>query len=139
MKIEKVDSSDLSLLKNFLSTCGLSLARFRYYRTRPLSIIQNHLTTLLDINESNIPMVYGHLDKEDGKVWLGICVSEGNEGKGYGNFMMKALLEEAVKLKTDVIYLTVDKENYNALRLYENFGFKKVRESHTTIWYKWGN
>ena len=118
MTITNINTGDYKLLETFISSCGTSLDTFRYFKTRPFSIIQNHLTTLLAINDNGIPVAYGHLDLENGIVWLGICVSETHLGKGYGNFMMQALMDEADRLKLQEINLTVDKNNLNAVRLY---------------------
>jgi ribosomal protein S18 acetylase RimI-like enzyme len=137
MKIERINKEDYQLLETFLASCGSSLDTFRYFRSRPLSVIQNHLTTLLAIDEAQVPIAYGHLDPEDGMVWLGICVSDKNQGKGYGNLMMRAIMDEALRLKISEINLTVDKVNLQAAHLYEKYGFKIIKELETIFWYHW--
>lgn len=136
MQIEKIDQADFQSLETFLASCGSSLETFRYFSSRPLSIIQNHLTTLLGFDDRQMPVAYGHLDEEDGTVWLGICVSEEYRGKGYGNLMMKALIDAALKLNVKAIALTVDAANPTAARLYEKFGFQLEKKSPEIRWYR---
>ena len=137
MTIKKITQEDHKILELFLASCGSSLKTFRYFDTRPVSIIKNHLCTLLGMDDEETPVAYGHLDPEDGIVWLGICVPELKQGKGYGDKMMKALLEEGLKLGISEINLTVDRINIQAARLYEKHGFKMVRQSEKTLWYRW--
>ncbi len=139
MQIEHIDSKKIQPLEFFLASCGSALETFRYFEKRPLSVIQNHLATLLGSDENGTPVVYGHLDKEDGTVWLGICVSKGSQGRGFGNAMMQVLLDVARGQGIESISLTVDATNSNAARLYEKFGFKQTRVSEMTLWYIWSS
>lgn len=123
MQIERIDPERVQVLESFLASCGSALESFRYFSNRPFFVLKNHLVTLLGFDENRVPVAYGHLDKEEGTVWLGICVSEGNQGRGYGNAMMQALLNEARAQGVESISLTVDATNSNAARLYEKFGF----------------
>lgn len=137
MQIEQISLPDIQPLKSFLASCGSSLGTFRYFSSRPLSVIENHLVTLLGFDETRQPVAYGHLDKEDETIWLGICVSEENRGKGYGSLMMQALLDIARKQRVGAVSLTVDATNLGAVRLYEKFDFKQARVSETTLLYTW--
>lgn len=136
MKVERITAGQADLLKRFLDGCGESLESFRYFSKRPLTIIQNHLVTLLAFDDDGEPVAYGHLDPEGGKVWLGVCVSSRNRGKGYGRRMMQALLDEAARLRIPSICLTVDRDNRTAIRMYEKSGFKRVEESDTILRYR---
>jgi len=78
----------------------------------------------------------GHLDKEDDLVWLGIAVTQDHLGKGIGKKLMNHLIEVAKKLKLNEITLPVDEDNDPAKRLYENYGFKKIRSSENVDFYK---
>ncbi|MCF7817900.1 MAG: GNAT family N-acetyltransferase [Kiritimatiellales bacterium] len=135
MQIERLDPENLQPLETFLASCSSSLETFRYFSKRPLSVIRNHLATLLGYDENHLPVAYGHLDPEDGKVWLGICVAEAHRGKGYGNLMMQALLDAARQQHVDSISLTVDATNPNAARLYEKFGFRLEKQTPKIHWY----
>jgi ribosomal protein S18 acetylase RimI-like enzyme len=136
MRIERLDPAVLQPLETFLASCGSSLDSFRYYAKRPLSVVQNHLITLLGFDESHVPVAYGHLDQEDGTVWLGICVSEAYRGNGYGNLMMRSLLKEASRLGVESIALTVDQSNPGAIHLYEKLGFNLEKQTSDIRWYR---
>jgi ribosomal protein S18 acetylase RimI-like enzyme len=139
MQIKRINRENTDLLKSFLDSCSTSLVTFRYFQSRPLSVIKNHLTTLLAIDDAQMPVAYGHLDPENGIVWLGICVSDKSQGKGYGDLMMKELVDEAARLNIDEINLTVDKINLPAIRLYEKYGFKRIKETDKIFWYRWSS
>jgi hypothetical protein len=59
--------SDLLLLSKFIKSAGNSLETFRYYNTRSLDVIKNHLYTIL-ILKDDFPVAYGHLDKEENRI-----------------------------------------------------------------------
>jgi GNAT superfamily N-acetyltransferase len=125
--IKKITIPDLEILTNFIQSSGDSLKTFRYYEKRDFKIISNHiLTALLFFN--NKPIAYGHLEKEDDKIWLGIMVSESEKGKGYGKVIMSYLISFCVDNKFSNIFLTVDKDNLNAIYLYQKFDFNIVSE-----------
>lgn len=78
-----VDGSNRYLVEDFLKDGGESLLHFRYFKNRPLDVLDHHLVTLLLIDAGR-PVCYGHLDKEGEKVWLGIAALETEIGKGWG-------------------------------------------------------
>jgi RimJ/RimL family protein N-acetyltransferase len=120
--IEKVD-----LVLNFLENAGQSLDTFRYFNSRNVEIIKHHMTTkIVKLNQSVIG--YGHLEEENGKVWLGISMTESHSGRGYGKILLSHLIEHAVKLSINNIYLTVDKKNNFAIEFYNKAGFKKIED-----------
>jgi len=137
MRIERIDSSHLDSLACFLGRCGRSLETFRYFSKRPLSVVENHLATLLGFDDRGDPVAYGHLDPEDGTVWLGICVAEPDQGRGFGRQMMQALLNEALAMELPSIDLSVDRGNLQAIKLYEHYGFKRLPSSGLVVRYKW--
>ena len=138
MRIEKILEGQEEKLEQFLESCGASLSTFRYFSSRPVSVVREHLVSLLAF-DGDVPVAYGHLEPEDGIVWLGVCVMEGCIGRGYGFSMMEALLDEARALHVDAVNLTVDKDNSGAIRLYERVGFRRLKESTSTYWYRWGS
>ena len=123
--IKKITISDLDVLTNFIQSSGDSLKTFRYYEKRDFKIISNHLLTIL-LFFNNMPIAYGHLEKEDDKIWLGIMVSESEKGKGYGKVIMSYLISFCMENKFSNIFLTVDKNNLNAIYLYHKFDFKII-------------
>ncbi len=53
-----------------------------------------------------------------------ICVDEKNRGKGIGTELLKHIKEFGKENNCTDLYLTVNKENENAIKAYEEFGFK---------------
>lgn len=53
-----------------------------------------------------------------------ICVDEKNRGKGIGTKLLRKVKEFGKENDCTDIYLTVNKENENAIKVYEEFGFK---------------
>ena len=125
--IDSITINEIDLLKTCLENLGDSKINFRYFDKRPFSIIQNHLVTAIMIYNGE-PVGYGHLDKENNVVWLGIAIAENFQGKGLGKKMMYFLLDFALKKGVHDISLTVDEKNFTAIRLYENFGFSQVKQ-----------
>jgi GNAT superfamily N-acetyltransferase len=123
MHFVEINLSNIHLVNSFLERLGSGKNTFRYFEKRPIQIIVNHVITLLLLNEE-IPVAYGHLDREGDTVWLGTAVIEDMKAKGYGKMMLEHLVREAKKRKITAICLTVDKENMPAISLYEKSGFK---------------
>lgn len=119
--IKKVE--DPNLVKEFILHCGNSVRTFRYFNTRNYDVICNHLVTYLFYDDSGFPIGYGHLEFEEGKLWLGVAISEKFQGYGLGTKMMRNLIEVAKEKKALSIFLTVDVENITAITLYKKWGF----------------
>ncbi|MEQ9265260.1 MAG: GNAT family N-acetyltransferase [Balneolaceae bacterium] len=134
MKIIEV-SENYKLIEDFLKKAKGSLDTFRYFQTRPVQIIKNHITTLM-ILENESPVCYGHLDLDNSTVWLGIAVVEEEKGKGYGNLMMAELLSSARKNKLKEVHLSVDIENKIARSVYLKQGFIPVKEKDGKLFMK---
>lgn len=122
------DPMSIGLITAFLESAGDSINTFRYFNKRPVSVVQQHLCTWIFVDDHNAPVAYGHLDQEDGNVWLGIAVSQGARGKGYGRQMMNQLLASAKGMGVFTIRLSVDATNSTAIQLYEQFDFRLVEE-----------
>jgi ribosomal protein S18 acetylase RimI-like enzyme len=121
------------LLIGFLKSAGKSLETFRYFDSRDISIINNHLVTyVLKVNEQIVG--YGHLEDENEKTWLGIAVIEAETGKGLGKYILKNLLESAIKNNIKTIHLTCDIKNNSAISMYTKFGFEIVEELKNNIY-----
>jgi ribosomal protein S18 acetylase RimI-like enzyme len=106
---------------------------FRYFSKRKFNIIESHVYTSLYLYDDNV-IGYGHIDNENNKNWLGIFISEKYRNKGIGSIIMKDLLKESM----NDVYLTVDKENINAINLYNKIGFttEKEENNHYLMIYK---
>ncbi len=135
MEIIEINQSNCHLLREFISN-DLS-PHFRYFKSRtPEVVLSSHLYTIvIRASDTNTIEGYGHLDKDtsSNKVWLGICLLERNQGKGFGNLIMNALITKARILHLESIFLTVDKTNYKARLLYYKFGFKEIIDTNDTI------
>ncbi len=131
MNIIQVTSENTEVLEAFLQ--NELPASFRYFKTRPLSCVKNHIITLLCL-VNNAPIAYGHLDKDDsGKIWMGVCVLKEHQSKGYGKTIVNNLLEYAQHHTIyDKIFLAVDKDNERAISLYEKTGFIKTSMHNMT-------
>ncbi len=136
MKFTRVSVSNTHLLERFVAHAGKSLETFRYFSSRPFSIVKNHVCTWV-IEESGQVEAYGHLDKEGETVWLGIAVAEHAKGKGFGKKMMLRLMESAHALGLRKVKLSVDHVNEAAIRLYLQAGFKLVEKRETFGFYEW--
>lgn len=121
--IKNIKINDSESLKEFLNNIGDSEISFRYFKNRDIDVINNHLLTCL-LYENSIPIAYAHLDEENGKVWLGIAVIENKKGKGFGNMLMQHLINFATEQNLNEIYLTVDLQNINAIKLYQKYHFE---------------
>ncbi|WP_348823516.1 GNAT family N-acetyltransferase [Flavobacterium aestuarii] len=120
--LKNIRIEDEKDLVSFLNNAGSSLNTFRYFSTRTISILNNHITTILLYEDQN-PVGYGHLDKDGETIWLGICVSENKERKGYGKLIIDRLIEEAQLKNISRINLSVDINNHNAVKMYVKYGF----------------
>ncbi len=130
----KITSATEPEVHKFLDIAGDSLSTFRYFNKRPASIIRSHEVTLL-CREGDAPVAYGHLDPEDGKTWLGICIIPSAQGRGYGRAMMLALLRHARAKGIRTIHLSVDADNMRACRLYESLGFERMKQKDNICFY----
>tara|TARA_R100001082_G_C4325978_1_gene143360 strand:+ start:113 stop:526 length:414 start_codon:yes stop_codon:yes gene_type:complete len=131
VKFLPVNSLNIFHLKKFIDEMGSSEKTFRYYDKRnPETAIKNHLLTTILFDDNAVG--YGHLDKEDDKIWLGICVKEGKQGKGYGKEIMKKLVESC----SEDIYLSVDSDNEKAIKLYKLFSFEELKRSENILYMK---
>jgi ribosomal protein S18 acetylase RimI-like enzyme len=135
MEVVSVTGNNVGLLQNFIDNIGESAGTFRYFAKRDVSVIKQHIATLL-FTENDKPVAYGHLEREGDEVWLGVCVLPGVKGKGYGKQMMNALIQKAEANNVKKISLTVDKVNKAAVQLYEKLGFKKVAETDSYFKYE---
>ncbi|WP_348799448.1 GNAT family N-acetyltransferase [Flavobacterium adhaerens] len=135
IEIKMINFDNIALLEQFVENIGDSEKTFRYFKSRPLSVIANHLVTVLAV-DNNMPMAYGHLDKEEDVIWLGIAVSENNKGKGLGNLVMNYLINYADQMKIKELSLSVDADNTIASNMYKKFRFQEVKileKSNTLI------
>jgi len=135
LKIREIDEADSADLERFLSKLGSGAASFRYFASRPLSVINKHLKTILLYNIESEPIGYGHLEWEDDICWLGIAIAEKSKGKGYGKMMMQELFLLAKRNNVELISLSVDRSNQVAASMYEKLGFQLFKETDQVLFY----
>lgn len=126
IRIKEVGLNDLSIIEELFNGAGNSTNTFRYFNSRPYNVISNHLLTIVAFKDG-MPVGYGHLDREDEKVWLGIAVAENSKGLGLGKKIMTALTTYADKESIPEISLTVDEINVVAIKLYKQYNFSRIR------------
>lgn len=129
------ETNDIREVNLFLERAKKGQKTFRYFKNRPLEIIENQLVTLLGY-DNQTTVSYGHLDKEDGVVWLGICTADSDTGKGHGKNMMEALICRASEMNLNKIRLSVDSSNAPAIKLYKKFRFKLLNIKENTCFYE---
>jgi ribosomal protein S18 acetylase RimI-like enzyme len=111
------------LVEEFMRTVIKGTQHFRYFSVRPVSVIVGHLVTVLLQNNAGVFVAYGHLERERGRLWLGLAVADNYQGQGYGTQMLRYLINSAFEQQEEAIYLSVDKSNDIAIRLYIKKGF----------------
>ena len=89
------------------------------------------------IGEMNYQVDPGHLyKKEPGTAWIGIEIGEEiGRGKGIGSLALQYLEEEIKRQGLKRIELGVFEFNTNAIKLYQNMGYKEIaRIDSFTYW-----
>jgi GNAT superfamily N-acetyltransferase len=135
MRIIKINNNNINLLTDFISNLGESSKTFRYFNTRNVTVIENHLVTIMLTDEEGKPYSYGHLEPFDERIWLGICVTHQYIGKGFGKVILNELIKIAKEKKVEVISLSVDKDNISAINLYEKNNFIRTNEHNSNCFF----
>ena len=126
----KNNKADIKKLKSFIKNSEENKTNFRYFLNRNLSVVDNHIyTILLKINQEYLG--YAHLDKEEDDVWLGISISKKVQGLGFGNILMEDLISYAKRTNLKKVKLSVDFENAKAEHLYKKYGFTLLERNET--------
>jgi ribosomal protein S18 acetylase RimI-like enzyme len=73
---------------------------------------------------------YGFLDEETPELTIAVVPSK--RGRGFGEQLLSALLEQAQADGHHAMSLSVEKDN-PAVKLYQRFGFQPVREMDSTL------
>ncbi len=127
MEIVKITIDNTTYLTDFLKNDISNY--FRYYTKRDISVIKDHIVTYIGIIQDK-PIAYGHIDysSSENKYWLGICLVDEYQGKGFGKQMMNALIYRFNNININTLYLTVDKDNVKAITLYKKYLFNIIDE-----------
>ena len=132
MHIIEITKSNKELLAKFIADNHKIANTFRYFDKRTIDVIDNHILTvlLIDDNDNDNIIGYGHIDYDE-KYWLGICIINEHIGKGYGKLIMNYILNHENVKNCKSIHLAVDKSNEIALKLYKKYDFKFVKDCGT--------
>ena len=120
-----------SYIKNISDSNNSLKKTFRYFDSRDERCFYNHFYHFI-LNDPD-PVGYGHLDYEDGRMWLGMCVFDSYVGKGYGKSILKTLIDTR---ENHSLHLTVDKDNFKAINLYLSNGFKVYKQTEKIFYCK---
>lgn len=104
---------------------------FRYFDSRDAIHLDNHFYHF--ILKDPDPVGYGHLDYEERKMWLGMCVLDSFVGRGYGKIILENLIDNR---QNHSLHLTVDKDNFKAINLYLSNGFKIYNQTEKIFYCK---
>ena len=122
MNINIINKNNIYLLEEFIKLNDSSF--FRYYHSRTIGVIKNHILTIVLTFKENI-IGYGHLDFEK-KIWLGICILQKYREKGYSKIILEFLFDYASKKNIKEINLSLDENNIIAKYIYEKYDFKII-------------
>lgn len=136
MIFHTISSLNIDLLHLFLKSDFQGCDHFNYFKSRPLSVIDNHIITIIG-TINNVPVSYSHIDFENNIFWIGICILKNYQSKGYGSIILNKLITIAKEKKINILSLTVDKNNHNAIKLYEKHGFQISSNSHKSFLMKY--
>jgi len=121
------------VLRSFLEKSEKARENFSFYLNRPLL----YITTLEKVvwgKLGNTIVSYGHLDRINSeRCWVGLCVSDDYQGKGFGRKTLKRLFCEASGIGLKYLNLSVYKSNAPAINLYKSEGFLKVEEENNNF------
>ena len=130
--IREVGINEIQLINSFLLDAPEAVKSFRYFENRPLEVVSNHLITIIALCD-NRAVGYGHLDKELNTIWFGIAVADTFKGKGIGKKIMKYLLDYADKIEICELKLSVDVNNFIAIKMYEKFNFMVEKRLQSNV------
>ena len=109
---------------------------FRYYNTRTIDCIQNHVITLLFYDMINdICVGYTHIDysENDNKHWFGIYINENYRAQRLGSILLDYTINHSALNKIKDVSLTVDITNTVAIKLYTKHNFIVEKYNEKTI------
>ena len=127
-----ITPSNTTILQKFITT--INDTHFRYYQSRTIDIIKNHVYTVL-LQKNNIIIGYAHIDLDnlENKHWIGIYLDPEYRNKGIGKLLLAYLVFIAKYHNIQELYLSVDHDNTNAISLYQKLGFKSIQEKNIII------
>jgi len=115
----------------FLAQVALAFSTQKTLRRLLSKIIpKSCFLSVIAINAENEIVGFAYIELISRSIGgLGLIVKDNYQGRKIGTFLMKYLLSMAIKEDISEIRLTVLSVNVKAVRFYEKFGFKVVRET----------
>ena len=129
-KIVTINQNDTSYLEEFITK--IDSPNFRYFKNRNVSIIKNHLLTIV-LTDNDKPFGYAHIDLDNEIYWFGICLHKEYQGKGIGNKLMEYVFNHYKVKSLNKVYLTVDTDNFAGIHLYKKHNFIEEKIADTYI------
>ena len=123
--IIEINKNNINYLENFIQNELPST--FRYFKSRNIDIINNHIITIIFVDDG-LSIGYAHIDYEN-KYWFGICILDEYQGKGLGKKIMEYIFNNKKIMNLEEVFLSVDKINEKAIKLYKNFNFNIIEEN----------
>lgn len=114
-----------SVIAELISGLGAGLKYFRYFQSRTFEATLTHDVSIAMRIEGRV-VGYGHIETVDNVTWLGIAITERDAGAGLGDTLISELILRAKNIGIQIVNLRVDRENFNAIKLYESVGFKHL-------------
>lgn len=84
---------------------------------------------VLVLQESNEPIVIGFMiSRYYQRTYhiLNLCIEPSYQDKGYGQYLLKSILNKLLPTIVDLVMLEVRPSNVAALHIYEKMGFQKI-------------
>ena len=121
MKLIYINETNKILLNDFLEKNNSNF--FRYYEKRDLTIIKNHVFTVILKNDEDDTVGYAHIDHENDIYWVALCVLHDYQQNGYGKYLLDNVHDCAVNKNIETLHLSVDVDNMIALNIYLKKGY----------------
>ncbi|MGB6198217.1 MAG: GNAT family N-acetyltransferase [Candidatus Acidiferrales bacterium] len=119
----RTESGALKFLKNIIVLPGCGL----FYPDASFVLHATHSSELMGIIlTSTVADGVGHTTQ--------ICVMPGYQGRGLGSRLLTASIQALVAHRYTALSLTVTESNRQAARLYEQFGFRTVKQFAAGVW-----
>ncbi len=133
--INIINNDNINILKEFIKLNDSKY--FRYYDKRNTDIIKNHLITIILTDNDNNIIGYSHIDNENSINWFGICILDKYKGNGNGKKCINYMIDYINKNNIKNVKLSVDIENYIAVKLYlkNNFYIKEIHNTYYIMEY----
>jgi len=123
--------------EHYIPIIGLAQVEYMLNKYQSVKSIKNQLKKNVFyylIKYDQLPIGYLSFCKEEDAIFLSkIYVLNNFRGKKIGKKAMSFVEDQTKSLKLSKIYLTVNKNNVNSIRVYQKLGFKNIESLITDI------